>query len=140
MLLPVLIFLGSGLIDSLLKYVQAIVIQPNQAASYSIIVFVVAFVLGIIISAFQTKRPIQLKLSTWLLGMALGAVNFGSLYFFIMALNHSALKSSVVFALNNMCIVALSAGIGMLLFGEKLNKYNFAGLVLAFLSLLILTA
>lgn len=136
--LPVFIFFGSGLIDSIVKYVQAVKIRADEVSLYSIVVFVVAFICGVGIQIIQKQFKNKFHSPTLFLGTLLGAANFGSLYFLIEALNKSALKSSLVFAVNNMSIVALTALLGTLLFKEKLNKVNFAGVVLAIVSLYFL--
>ncbi|MDX8339435.1 EamA family transporter [Draconibacterium sp. IB214405] len=136
--LPLSIFFGSGLIDSIVKYVQAIKITESETSLYTILVFVVAFLCGVIISIFTKAYRHRLNPVTLLLGTLLGVVNFGSLYFMIEALNKSGLQSSLVFALNNMAIVAFTAILGTLLFKERLNKINFAGVVLALISLYFL--
>ncbi len=136
--LPVIIFFGSGLVDSIVKYVQAVKISEDEVSLYTISVFFMAFLCGIIISILKRPKKIKRHRPTLLLGFALGIVNFGSLYFFINALNKSSLKSSLVFAVNNMSIVALTALIGTIIFKEKLNKINFAGIVLAIVSLYFL--
>ncbi|MEN8117939.1 MAG: EamA family transporter [Bacteroidota bacterium] len=137
-LLPLIIFIGSGLVDSLVKYVQAIKINDNEVALYTVVVFFVAFLCGVIILAFRKNKSYKFHPPTLFLGILLGAVNFGSLYFLISALNGSNLDSSLVFAINNMLIVALSALIGTIVFKERMNKINFAGVVLAILSLYFL--
>jgi EamA domain-containing membrane protein RarD len=71
-------------------------------------------------------------------GTILGIANFGSLYFFILTLNNSKLDSSIVFGLNNMCIVLFSILIGWTLFKEKFSNTNFAGVIMAFIAILIL--
>ena len=137
--LPLLIFLGSGTVDTIVKFVQAEKIGANDASAYTTIVFFVAFLCGATIQLFSKSTfKFGFRLPTILLGVLLGAVNFGSLYFIILALNHSGLKSSMVFALNNMSIVALTALFGTLIFREKLNKINFAGIILAIVSLYFL--
>jgi len=137
-LLPLTIFVGSGVVDSIVKFVQEIKINPEQSALYTTVVFMVAFGCGMVISSFSAKRKISIHPPTLFLGTMLGIVNFGSLYFLIEALNKSNMKSSLVFAFNNMAIVALTAILGLLLFKEKLNKINFAGIVLALLSIYFL--
>ncbi len=136
--LPVLIFFGSGLVDSIVKYVQAVKISDEESALYTIVVFFVAFVCGTIISLTNKNKTFKIKSPTLLLGISLGTANFGSLFFIIRALNHSNIDSSLVFALNNMSVVALTAIVGRLIFQEKLNKINFAGIVLAMMSLYFL--
>lgn len=136
--LPLSIFFGSGLIDSVVKYVQAIKISENESSFYTISVFLVAFLCGIIITIFKRDKTMKFNIYTVILGILLGIVNFGSLYFIIEALNRSGLESSLVFALNNMAVVAFTAVLGTLLFKEKLNKINFAGVILALVSLYFL--
>ncbi len=137
-LLPVLIFFGSGIVDSIVKYVQAIKISDNEVALYTIAVFFVAFLCGTLISLLTRKNNLKFHSATLLLGFLLGAANFGSLYFIIKALNKSNLDSSLVFALNNMSVVALTTILGTLLFKERLNKINFVGIALAIISLYFL--
>jgi len=137
--LPLLIFLGGGITDSVVKYVQALKATPDQAGLFSTFVFLVAFVIAAVVSVINNKtRILQWHTPTLALGIMLGIVNFGSLYYIINALNYSKLNSSLVFALNNMSIVALSAILGFLLFHEKLSKLNMAGLFLAIVSLYFL--
>jgi len=137
--LPLLIFFGSGIIDSLIKYIQATQISISQATVFTTFVFFVAFILGTVITVFKKNTAKELLCPpTLLLGTLLGLVNFGSLFFIINALNKTNLESSLVFALNNMSVVALSAILGAFLFKEKLNKFNLAGIVLAIFSLYIL--
>ena len=136
--LPLSIFFGSGLIDSIVKYVQAVKISDDETSLYTILVFAVAFICGIVVSAITKTYRQRLNPATLILGTLLGVVNFGSLYFIIKALNKSGLESSLVFALNHMAIVALTTILGTLLFKERLNKINFAGVILALISLYFL--
>ncbi|MGC9354953.1 MAG: hypothetical protein ACP5D9_14000 [Mariniphaga sp.] len=137
--LPLAIFIGSGIVDSLIKLIQATQIADSQAASFSTFVFFVAFICGVVVSFSKKETTTNLfHAPTLLFGILLGTANFGSLYFILNALNKSRLESSLVFALNNMLIVALSATIGFFIFKEKLNRINVIGLILAFISLYIL--
>lgn len=136
--LPLLLFLGSGLIDSIVKYVQAVKISDNETSLYTIMVFAVAFICGILVSVITKTYRQRLNPATLILGTLLGVVNFGSLYFIIKALNKTGMESSLVFALNHMAIVAFTTILGTLLFKERLNKINFAGVVLALISLYFL--
>jgi drug/metabolite transporter (DMT)-like permease len=137
--LPLIIFAGSGFIDSLIKYIQSTQLTVSEIGSFSTFVFFVAFVCGSVF-LFSVNRKIipELTISTLILGILLGISNFGSLYFFINALIQTPLDSSLVFAINNMLIVALSATAGRFIFREQLNRINLAGLMLAFISLIIL--
>lgn len=138
-LLPVFIFIGSGITDSVVKYVQTIKINQSESAIFSGFVFLVAFLISLLVSIFKRKKSFTVFHSpTLIFGILLGLVNFGSLYFIINALNKSNLKSSLVFAIVNMSIVILSALTGRLLFNEKLSKINTAGIFLAIISIYLL--
>lgn len=138
-LLPILIFLGSGLTDSLVKYAQTHFISNSMSLLFSTIVFATALIIGLLYIVF-TPRSVSKSISIpeLLGGTVLGLANFGSLYFFILALNNSKLDSSIVFGLNNSCIVLLSILIGSLAFNEKISKINLAGIMMAFFAILIL--
>ncbi len=138
MLLPVIIFIGGGFTDSLVKYAQATRIPPEQSGVYSFTVFLVAFVVSIIPIIIKKSWKNLLHTPTLILGLLLGTVNFGSLFFLINALNKSNIGSSLVFAIINMSIVSLSAISGRILFKEHLSKINLAGILLAIASLYLL--
>lgn len=138
-LLPILIFIGSGITDSIVKYAQSNYIPNNISLLFSAVVFSTALVLGLIYNLVKHKSiSACFSLAEIIGGTILGTANFGSLYFFILALNNSKLDSSIVFGLNNICIVLLSVAIGSVIFKEKLTKVNFAGIILALIAILIL--
>ena len=101
-ILPLLLFAGSGIIDSLIKYIQATQITPAQTAAFSTFVFFVAFICGQLFHVQNKKGKKSINSPTLILGILLGLANFGSFFFFIHALNSSQIESSLVFALNNM--------------------------------------
>lgn len=138
-ILPIIIFIGSGITDSLVKYAQTYYIPNNISLLFSTVVFFTALVLGIIYTLVRRNSiSASFSLAEIIGGTILGIANFGSLYFFILALNNSKLDSSIVFGLNNICIVLLSVLIGSTIFKEKLTKVNFAGIILALAAILIL--
>lgn len=138
-MLPIFIFVGSGITDSVVKYVQTVKIDQTESAIFSSFVFLVAFIISLIIFVFNKKITLKVYHSpTIVFGFMLGLVNFGSLYFLINALNKSDLKSSLVFSMVNMSIVILSAIAGRLLFNEKLSKINTVGILLAVVSIYML--
>ncbi|MBW8333107.1 MAG: EamA family transporter [Prolixibacteraceae bacterium] len=138
-LLPILIFIGSGITDSIVKYAQSNYIPNNISLLFSAVVFSTALVLGLIYNLAKHKSiSAGFSLAEIIGGTILGTANFGSLYFFILALNNSKLDSSIVFGLNNICIVLLSVVIGSVIFKEKLTKVNFAGIILALIAILVL--
>ncbi len=137
--LPLVIFIGSGISDSIVKLVQALKTQPNQVATFTTFVFATAFLLSLIFSFLKKEKGKKnYTTPTLFIGILLGLANFGSLYFIMESLNKSQLESSLIFAINNMSVVLLSSIIGNLVFNEKLSKINYTGIALAVLSIYFL--
>ncbi|MFA8436106.1 MAG: hypothetical protein ACEPOZ_16430 [Marinifilaceae bacterium] len=138
--LPLLLFFGAGVVDSLVKYAQDLYLKDQGSSQFSTILFAVACLSGIICQTFRKgKLKLLLHPQTLLGGSILGIFNFGSLYFLIASLNSSGFDSSIVFSIINMGIVSLSLIIGISLFREKLTFINIIGVVLAFIATFILT-
>jgi len=137
--LPLMIFLGSGLTDSIVKYAQTYFVPNSMSLLFSAMVFLTALIIGLIYILLRHNTITQsITIAELIGGTILGIANFGSLYYFIMALNNSKFDSSVVFGLNNICIVLFSILVGYLIFKEKLSKLNFAGVIMAIVAILIL--
>ena len=95
-------------------------------------VFAGAFITGFILFGFQ-KEMYQWK--NLLGGIVLGVPNYGSLYFLLQALKHSNFAPSILFPINNLGIVALSAIVGLVIFKEHFTKRKIIGFVLAIISI-----
>jgi drug/metabolite transporter (DMT)-like permease len=139
-LLPVILFLGSGTIDSMVKYSQEVYVGSNDSILFSSILFLIAAVSGIIILLFRGKRS-SLILSPKLLitGFVLGIINFGSLYGLINALESNIFESSILFGINNIGIVMLSVIIAVIFFREKLLTINKIGIALSIIAIFLLS-
>lgn len=138
-LFPMAIFLGSGITDSIVKYAQTYHIPNSMSLLFPAVVFLTALLLGLTFISIKPKSVSKsISVAELIGGTILGIANFGSLYFFILALNNSKLDSSIVFGLNNICIVLFSILAGYVLFKEKFSKLNFAGIIMAVIAILIL--
>lgn len=136
-LLPVIVFLFMGLTDSMVKLAQLKAVPNELSSNFSAITFGTAGVIGILISVARGRAQQFANKSTLLLGSILGAANFGSLLFFLYALN-SGIASSIIFGINNIAIVLLSVTIGVVAFKERLSALNIAGAVASVGSLIYL--
>jgi len=137
-ILPVIIFFSIGILDSVVKYSQYHFIDSEEFSSlFSSISFSVAGIIGIV-AIFFNKRNLHsfMKIKTWILGILLGVANFGSLYFFINALNSLKFNNSIVLGINSIGIVVLSVLAAVLLFKEHFSTQNKIGLTLAILVLI----
>lgn len=141
--IPLILFAGMGIVDSLVKYAQHRFVGDQDAAIFSAVLFLNAFVAGIIVLLFTPRhfRSFQ-KPAIWGWGILLGVVNFGSIFFIVRALNFVSAKgeitdSSVIFGINNTAIVALSVMAGLLVFKERLKLINWVGIILSAIALIL---
>jgi len=138
--LPFILFIGMGLVDSLVKFSQHEYLRDQNLPVFSTLLFTISAITGIIIRLLK-KSPnhsaINIKVVTG--GMLLGIANYGSLYFLVQALNSNFVDSSIIFGLNSIGIVLLSVFLAIILFKEKLSFINWTGIVLSIITIFILT-
>lgn len=143
--LPVILFFGMGVVDSLVKFSQFRYINDGVLPAFTASLFLVSAITGAVVSIFRgfSLRSFFTKaVATW--GILLGLFNFGSIYFVIKALNYRSLRGntfdgSIVFGINNIGIVSLSVIAGVMLFREKLNVYNKVGIAISLISIILLS-
>lgn len=140
---PVLLFFGMGVVDSLVKYSQLHFIEDSRLAIFSAVLFLIAFICGLLIISFNKKKRKHIySFKTLYWGLFLGLSNFGSIYFIIRALNFknvsgNGIDSSIIFGVNNTGIVVLSVLAGYIIFKEKLRVINYLGIVLAIIAIIL---
>ncbi len=138
-LLLLIFFIGSGLVDTSIKYLQATRMTLQTEHLYTIAIFGVAGIFGILkllYDLIRNQREIVLK--NVIAGIVLGTVNFFSLYFVIKALQFPGAKSSITFAIINIGVILMVALCGIILFKERFSKINYAGFFLALVSIVLL--
>ena len=138
LIFPLLVFLGSGIIDTSIKYLETSYVSKTDVGLFSSTIFASAGILGtfiLIVQALTGKLKITFK--NILGGIALGIPNYFSIYFLVMALRTDGFDSSTIFTINHVAIVTVSTLVGILLFKEKLIKKNWIGLVFAIISIIL---
>lgn len=139
LLLPFMVFLGSGIIDASIKYFEQGHVPEVEFALFSALVFFFAGTIGLIFILIKAiRQPLKINYKNIAGGIALGIPNFFSIYFLLLALSYKGLNSATIFTVNNVGIVLLSTVLGILLFKEKLNLKNWLGIGLAVLSILLM--
>lgn len=138
-LLPLILFIGSGSVDTLVKTAQHIFVPSNEVTFFSTVLFATSFLASLFLPFLTPDNRVSFHTRTIVAGIILGAANFGSLYFFMNALHHSKLDSSIVFGINNLAIVAISLTLGFLIFKEKLSTINIVGIILSLISIALLS-
>ena len=76
----------------------------------------------------------KFKFKNVIAGIILGIPNFYSIYLIVYLLNRDW-EASVLFPMNNVGIIALSAITALLFFKERLNVFKWIGLALAILAI-----
>ena len=138
LLLPILVFLGSGLIDTSIKYFEEKHLASNEVPIFSAMIFGFAALSGCVFIGFKSmKNPLRINPKNVLGGIALGVPNYFSVYFLVRALRIEGFGSSAIFTLNNVAVVLFSTLLGILLFKEKLNIKNWGGVAVAVLSIIL---
>ncbi len=137
--LPILVLLGSGVIDTTIKFLEEEYVAENDISIFSATIFFSAAILGIIIVAFKfSKGNVTFEFKNIIGGIALGIPNYFSIYLLVKALRSDILESSGIFAVNNVSIVTLSTIAGIVLFQEKLLPKNWIGIALAIISIILI--
>jgi drug/metabolite transporter (DMT)-like permease len=140
LLLPAILFLGSGIIDTSIKYLETTYVAQNGIPIFSATIFFFAGIIGILILIQKLiTQKVNLEFNSLYGGVALGIVNYYSIYFLLKALQYEGTESSTIFTINNVAIVMLSTLIGLALFRETIYIKNWIGIVLAVVSIALVT-
>jgi len=138
-LFPVLLFFGSGAIDTSLKYVETSFVAEGGVPLFSATIFGCAFVLGVIVLLYQkVKGILSFEFKSILGGILLGVPNYFSIVYLLKALSTEGMESSTAFTLNNVGIVILSTLFGLFIFKEKLISKNWFGIIIAIVSIILI--
>jgi drug/metabolite transporter (DMT)-like permease len=135
--LPLLVFIGSGCIDTLLASIDKQFIPPSDTNSILSVVFLTASIIGcLLFLALQFNKTKQVNAKGIIWGIALGIPNYFSMYFLLKTLN-TFNESSLALPINNIGILMGTALVGWLAFKEQLTTKKLIGLLLAVCSIVI---
>ena len=137
--LPIIVFLGSGTIDTSLKLLELNYSNDISINTISYSIFLGAFLVG---TTFYSIKN-QFNFSNWssrniISGIILGIPNYFSIYFLLTAIKSFSLKSAFVFGINNIGIVLLSTLLSVIIFKEKLTLINKFGVLISVLSIFLI--
>lgn len=134
--LPIALFLGSGIIDTSVNYFA----PQDKIPLFSATIFGIAFILGILVLFYKSARlKTKFKLKSIPFGLALGIVNYASIFFLLKALRVEGYESSTLFTINNVAIVAISTLVGLIMFKECISNKNWLGIGIAVISIIVVT-
>ena len=139
MVLPLVVFVGSGFCDVGVQVAYNSYLKPSDNALFSISLFLIAFVIGLVVYlVLLLMKKTRFTWQSLIAGIILGIPNYLSIYFIILALGKSGYSSSVIMPVANISVVALSSLVGLFIFKERLSKINTAGIVLAIIAIILL--
>jgi drug/metabolite transporter (DMT)-like permease len=133
-ILPLILFVGSGLLDTLYKDVYDKYLNNNDTAlnNFLITSFATAGIVGFTILMYQyvTKKRI-FSIKTVLAGICIGLPNYFSIWCLGKVYKENLMESSAIIPVNNMAIVFVSTLAAFIFFKEKLSKINWMGILLS---------
>lgn len=135
---PILLFFGSGIIDTSIKYIETTHVPNGGVPIFSATIFFCAFIFGVIFLVVKSLRQkVKLEFKNIIGGIVLGVPNYFSIDFLLRALKTDGLESSTLFTINNVAIVLLTTIFGLVIFKEKLLTKNWTGIVVAIISIVL---
>lgn len=137
--LPLLLFAGSGLVDTMIKYTEQRFLNGQNNNDFLITAFASAATVGSIalFAMIATGRQI-FQLKAVMAGILLGVPNYFSIWCLMVVLKQYAGNSSAIIPINNMGIVLFSALAAWLLFKEKLSAVNWLGILLSVVAIALI--
>lgn len=138
MLLPIIVFIMSGILETILNHVQHYYLlpPPNNNANFSVAIFGIAAILGTFLVCYlRVIKRQKIELKNIIAGIVLGIPNFFSIYFFVKALQGQ--QSTAIYPTNHIGIIFVSTIIALFFFKEKLTPLNYAGLLIAIIAIFL---
>ncbi len=131
-ILPAILFIGSGLLDSLIKFVEHNYLNGNNNNDYLVTAFASAGAIGTVLLIYKyITKQLTFSIKALLMGIALGIPNYFSIWCLVRVLKDYSNNSSAIFPINNMGIVLFSTIVAWLAFKEKLTLLNWIGVLLS---------
>ena len=140
LLLPAIIFINSGLADSLVNYVNYKFLTDADAGLFTMMTFATSATIGVLALLFLfVFRHMKFNWRSIPAGIILGIPNYFSIYFLIKALSAFQNDGAFIYPVNNIGIILAGTIGAVLIFRERLSAINLAGIGIAVLALLLIS-
>ena len=137
-LLPLMIFAGSGAADIGVSVAQRVRTTSLNEAAFTTMCFGSASLVSALVLMVRGPRSALMDRRTWIGGTVLGAVNYASLLFLIMALGEGTLPASSIFPLMNIVAILFATTAGITLFKERLSVRQWIGIACCIAALVLI--
>jgi drug/metabolite transporter (DMT)-like permease len=139
-LIPAGLFIGSGMLDTLIMHTERRFLDDGNKDDFLILAFHTAGTIGLLLLAIlvlsKKEKP---DIRALLAGIGIGIPNYFSIQTLMMALDRFTGQSTMVVPVVNIGIVLFSTVVAFYLFKEHLSKLNRIGILLAVVSILLLS-
>jgi drug/metabolite transporter (DMT)-like permease len=131
-----LLFIGCGILDVTLNYVQKAELSNLTTSLFSAIGFGIAGLIGFLVMIIQALFKKQvLHGKSIIAGFVLGIPNYYSIFWLMESYTSTGWNDSTVLAIMNVSIVMVSVIIGFFVFREKINGQKKIGLIASVLAI-----
>jgi drug/metabolite transporter (DMT)-like permease len=138
-LLPAILFIGSGALDTIYKFVEEQYLDNDNLNAFLISSFLAAAVAGLIILCVRyISGKEKFDARSVLAGLLIGIPNYFSIWCLGKVYKQNWMESSAIIPVNNMGIVLFSTLVAWLLFKEKLSRINWMGILLSLVSIALI--
>lgn len=138
-LMPLLVFITFGCYFSILKYLQAYYLAGSSYHAYVMSGFFFAFVSSLVIGIGRgLVARAEFRLKDAFAGLLLGGINYIAVFALLQVLALPGWESSQLFPIYSVGVVAVSAALAVLCFGERLSRQRISGLAVGLLAVALL--
>lgn len=139
LLLPFLVFLLGGIIDTLINVVNLRFLNGESQEVFPVITFFAATSAGFLLVGYRSiKYKESLSYKALIAGVVLGVPNYFSILVLLKALSAYNNDGAFVFPLVNTGIIVVSTLLSVLLFKEKISMAKGTGIILAILAIIFI--
>jgi uncharacterized membrane protein len=138
-LLPAILFIGSGALDTIYKFVEEAYLDSENLNAFLITGFAAAAVAGLALLCVRYitgKEKFDVR-SVWA-GILIGIPNYFSIWCLGKVYKQNWMESSAIIPVNNMAIVLFSTLVAWGLFKERLSRINWMGILLSLVSIALI--
>jgi drug/metabolite transporter (DMT)-like permease len=137
--LPLVVFLLTGFLDSLVKYVEQNYLNGDNNNEYLVMAFTSAFLGGFMVFLYRLARgQASFELKAMLAGILIGIPNYFSIWCLVKVLKLFPGQSAEMLPVTNLGIVLTSALIAAFVFKEHLRRINWIGIILSIISICLI--
>jgi drug/metabolite transporter (DMT)-like permease len=135
---PTVVLVGFGTIDILFKQIALTTSLPFTSSLFIVFGISLIIISAVVLYEIAIKKT-RFKSNNLLFGALVGVFNFGNILFYLKAHQAFAKNPSTVFAAMNMGVIIIGSLIGIVVFKEKVSRYNYFGLLLAIVAIVLIS-